>query len=98
MTADNQAPLPTGENGLATNGSTTNGHPRTKICVYCGAAAGSSPAHIEAARELGRVMAANNIDLGESHLSHTGQCRVEPLGSLSEPRAEVAEKVSRIAF
>jgi len=37
--------------------------PRTKICVYCGAAGGSSPAHMEAARQLGRVMAANNIDL-----------------------------------
>lgn len=40
--------------------------PRTKICVYCGAAGGSSPAHMEAARQLGRVMAANNIDLGTS--------------------------------
>lgn len=44
-----------------------NGHPRTKICVYCGAAPGASPAHIEAARALGRAMAENNIDLGESH-------------------------------
>ncbi|KAK2677411.1 hypothetical protein RAB80_006151 [Fusarium oxysporum f. sp. vasinfectum] len=41
-----------------------NGHPRTKICVYCGAAPGASPAHIEAARALGRAMAENNIDLG----------------------------------
>ncbi|KAI9898568.1 hypothetical protein N3K66_006928 [Trichothecium roseum] len=45
----------------ASNG--TNGAPRTKICVYCGASSGSSPAHMEAARQLGRVMAENNIDL-----------------------------------
>ncbi|KAI5461513.1 lysine decarboxylase-like protein [Mariannaea sp. PMI_226] len=63
MTADNQAPLPATENGNGTNGSSANGHLRTKICVYCGASAGASPAHIEAARQLGRVMAANNIDL-----------------------------------
>lgn len=50
---------PSNENGNRTA-------PRTKICVFCGASAGKSPAHIEAARELGRVMAANNIDLGES--------------------------------
>jgi predicted Rossmann-fold nucleotide-binding protein len=34
--------------------------------VYCGAGAGNNPEHIEAARQLGRAMAANNIDLGES--------------------------------
>jgi uncharacterized protein (TIGR00730 family) len=46
------------------NGSgTPNGTPRTRICVYCGAGAGSSPAHIEMARELGKAMAAHNIDL-----------------------------------
>ncbi|KAJ3538104.1 hypothetical protein NM208_g6047 [Fusarium decemcellulare] len=37
--------------------------PRTKICVYCGACPGASPAHLEAARALARAMAANNIDL-----------------------------------
>lgn len=40
-----------------------NGTPRTKICVFCGASGGTSPAHMEAARQLGRIMAANNIDL-----------------------------------
>lgn len=45
---------------------TSNGSPRTKICVYCGAAPGASPAHMEAARQLGRLMAAANIDLGKS--------------------------------
>ncbi|KAG5753147.1 hypothetical protein H9Q72_003820 [Fusarium xylarioides] len=36
---------------------------RTKICVYCGAGTGASPAHMEAAQALARAMAANNIDL-----------------------------------
>lgn len=39
---------------------------RTKICVYCGSSPGSKPEHMEAARQLARVMAANNIQLGES--------------------------------
>ncbi|KAL2760845.1 hypothetical protein ACRALDRAFT_1046012 [Sodiomyces alcalophilus JCM 7366] len=37
--------------------------PRTTICVYCGASAGYNPAHMEAARRLARVMAANKIAL-----------------------------------
>ncbi|KAM4056400.1 putative lysine decarboxylase domain-containing protein [Hirsutella rhossiliensis] len=49
-----------GQNGSALGGG---GPPRTKICVYCGASAGSSPAHMEMARQLARAMAANNIDL-----------------------------------
>ncbi|KAJ4253869.1 hypothetical protein NW762_010266 [Fusarium torreyae] len=48
---------------MSENGFVTSRHPRTKICVYCGAWPGTSPAHIEAARALGRAMAANNIDL-----------------------------------
>ncbi|KAL2256678.1 hypothetical protein VTK26DRAFT_1313 [Humicola hyalothermophila] len=36
---------------------------RTKICVYCGSSAGNDPAHVEAARALGRAMAARNIAL-----------------------------------
>ncbi|CAI6096315.1 unnamed protein product [Clonostachys chloroleuca] len=55
MTSDTQ---PSGQNGHSGNGA-----PRAKVCVYCGANAGSSPLHLEAARELGRAMAANNIDL-----------------------------------
>ncbi|KXJ93185.1 hypothetical protein Micbo1qcDRAFT_161141 [Microdochium bolleyi] len=35
----------------------------TKICVYCGSAPGKSPAHLAAARELGTLMAKNNISL-----------------------------------
>lgn len=60
MTADSTIP------SQAAAVASQNGHPRTKICVYCGAAPGASPAHIEAARALGRAMAENNIDLGES--------------------------------
>ena len=37
---------------------------RTKICVYCGSSPGHNPAHMAAARELARVMAANKIALG----------------------------------
>ncbi len=37
---------------------------QTKICVYCGSASGKNPAHIQAAQELGRLMAENNIKLG----------------------------------
>lgn len=40
---------------------------KTKICVYCGSSPGTKPEHMEAARQLARVMAANNIGLGESH-------------------------------
>ena len=62
MTSDG-APTqqPSSQNGAS------NGTPRTKVCVYCGSSGGSSPAHMEAARQLGKVMAANDIDLGESY-------------------------------
>ncbi|KAG9245301.1 hypothetical protein BJ878DRAFT_541414 [Calycina marina] len=36
---------------------------KIKICVFCGASPGKSPAHMEAARELARVMHENNISL-----------------------------------
>ena len=41
-----------------------DGTKRTKICVYCGASPGKDPAYMEAARELARAMAKNNISLG----------------------------------
>ncbi|KAF9770178.1 hypothetical protein IL306_012306 [Fusarium sp. DS 682] len=46
-----------------TQQNSSSSAPRTKICVYCGAGTGTSPAHMETARTLARVMAANNIDL-----------------------------------
>jgi hypothetical protein len=63
MTADSTIPS---QAVVASQNNTSNGQPRTKICVYCGSAPGASPAHIEAARALGKAMAENNIDLGES--------------------------------
>lgn len=63
MTADSTIPS---QAAVASQTNTSNGQPRTKICVYCGSAPGASPAHIEAARALGKAMAENNIDLGES--------------------------------
>ncbi|OLN84964.1 LOG family protein [Colletotrichum chlorophyti] len=55
-------------NSSTTNSNGTNGiangvRRRTKICVYCGASPGFKPQHMEAARELARIMAENNIDL-----------------------------------
>lgn len=62
----NGANRPNGTNG--TNG--TNGVKKTKICVYCGSSPGFHPAHMEAARELARAMARNNIGLGTSCLHY----------------------------
>ncbi|KAK8111813.1 uncharacterized protein PG998_008270 [Apiospora kogelbergensis] len=36
---------------------------KVKICVYCGSAKGNDPTHMQAARDLGRLMAENNISL-----------------------------------
>lgn len=38
---------------------------KTKICVYCGSSPGKNPVYMEAARQLARVMAENDIGLGE---------------------------------
>ncbi|KAH6850793.1 hypothetical protein B0I37DRAFT_372411 [Chaetomium sp. MPI-CAGE-AT-0009] len=51
---------------MASNGTSTPSSvapKRTKICVYCGSSSGNKPEHVEAARALARVMAANNIAL-----------------------------------
>ena len=60
MTADNAN---IAANGAPTPNGTSNTTPRTKICVFCGASAGKSPEYMEAARQLARAMAANDIDL-----------------------------------
>ncbi|EFY89960.1 hypothetical protein J3458_001326 [Metarhizium acridum] len=52
-----------GRNGTATTNGISNSTPRARICVFCGSSGGTSPAHMKAARQLGRVMAENNIDL-----------------------------------
>ncbi|KIH95046.1 lysine decarboxylase-like protein [Sporothrix brasiliensis 5110] len=36
---------------------------KTKICVYCGSSPGKNPVYMQAARDLARVMAENNIGL-----------------------------------
>lgn len=66
MTADSTV---TGQNGASNGTANANGTPRTKICVFCGSSAGNDPEHVETARELARVMAENDIDLGK--LSNT---------------------------
>lgn len=43
-----------------------DGTKRTKICVYCGASGGFKPEHLDSARELAKLFAANNIGLGKS--------------------------------
>ncbi|KAH9998558.1 hypothetical protein F4779DRAFT_605768 [Xylariaceae sp. FL0662B] len=47
----------------ATDTRTGTPSTQTKICVYCGSSAGKNPAHLQAARELGTLMAENNIAL-----------------------------------
>lgn len=46
-----------GESGIL------NGTPRTKICVFCGASPGKSPAHMAAARALAETFHKHNISL-----------------------------------
>ncbi|PHH61722.1 hypothetical protein CDD81_8014 [Ophiocordyceps australis] len=53
----------TSDSIAASNGTATNGVPRTKICVYCGASGSNNPSHMEMARQLAKVLAANNISL-----------------------------------
>ncbi|KAH8761360.1 hypothetical protein BGZ57DRAFT_769665 [Hyaloscypha finlandica] len=43
--------------------SQTSRSPKIKICVFCGASPGTSPAHMEAARSLAHVFAAHNVSL-----------------------------------
>ncbi|ROW09155.1 hypothetical protein VPNG_05751 [Cytospora leucostoma] len=49
--------------GLESSGTSTPSNRKTKICVYCGSSPGNKPEYLEAARQLARVMAANNIGL-----------------------------------
>ncbi|KAK5662766.1 hypothetical protein OQA88_6173 [Cercophora sp. LCS_1] len=65
MESGGASPFPSGPVSGASTPSDVNadGTKRTKICVYCGASAGNKPEHLEAARELGKLFAANNIGL-----------------------------------
>lgn len=55
-------PAQTDETALDLNGAITDAPPRT-ICVFCGSSSGTSPAFIEAARDLARVFHKHNIKL-----------------------------------
>lgn len=46
------------------SGSATFTPKKTKICVYCGSSPGNNPVYMQAARDLAKVMADNNIGLG----------------------------------
>lgn len=61
LAADIVAPQ-TDEIALDLNGATTGTPPRT-ICVFCGASSGTSPAFMEAARDLARAFHKHNIKL-----------------------------------
>ncbi|KAK4143790.1 uncharacterized protein C8A04DRAFT_37211 [Dichotomopilus funicola] len=73
-------------NGVSTPSSVTP--KQTKICVYCGSSAGNKPEHVEAARALARVMAANNMALvyGGGTVGLMGEV-AKTLVSLSGPDA-----------
>ncbi|KAI1853604.1 hypothetical protein JX266_001588 [Neoarthrinium moseri] len=67
MESGGASPFPASR--TATPSGTSNLNPnsqankKVKICVYCGSAGGKSPEHIEAARQLGTLMAENGISL-----------------------------------
>ena len=65
MISETNGATATGQNGAAANGTATSATPRIKICVYCGASAGKSEAHLQMARDLAAAMAAINAELGE---------------------------------
>ncbi|KAH8821420.1 hypothetical protein F5884DRAFT_767759 [Xylogone sp. PMI_703] len=50
-------------NPASASSSTPSEDAPTRICVFCGASPGKSPAHLEAARSLAKVMHENNIHL-----------------------------------
>ncbi|CAK7272002.1 hypothetical protein SEPCBS57363_004910 [Sporothrix epigloea] len=45
------------------SGSAASTPKKTKICVYCGSSPGKNPVYMQAARDLAKVMADNNIGL-----------------------------------
>ncbi|CAK7265265.1 hypothetical protein SEPCBS119000_001419 [Sporothrix epigloea] len=45
------------------SGSASSMPKKTKICVYCGSSPGKNPVYMQAARDLAKVMADNNIGL-----------------------------------
>jgi hypothetical protein len=71
MASGGASPLPSFPvSRTATPSSNLNPNASRKItiCVFCGASSGKNPAHMQAARDLGKVMADNNISLGTLEL------------------------------
>lgn len=66
MESGGASPFPVAPRTSTPSGSNLNPNARkkVKICVYCGSAPGKDPAHVEAARRLGTIMAENDISLG----------------------------------
>ncbi|CAK7216326.1 hypothetical protein SBRCBS47491_002786 [Sporothrix bragantina] len=76
MTSGGASPIPTGTpsttalvhsnlsqvTSAASNGDST-APKKTKICVYCGSSPGKNPVYMQAARDLAKVMADNDIGL-----------------------------------
>ncbi|MBN2041800.1 MAG: TIGR00730 family Rossman fold protein [Spirochaetes bacterium] len=61
-----------------------------KICVFCGSSCGNNPVYTEAAKELGRLFAANNITL------IYGGAKVGIMGVLADEILEAGGKVTGI--
>ncbi|KAI5924332.1 hypothetical protein F4810DRAFT_664951 [Camillea tinctor] len=62
MQSGGASPIPS-PGGVAGDSTPSSTKPRTKICVFCGASPGTSQKHMQAARELGKALADNNISL-----------------------------------
>ncbi|KAK4213331.1 hypothetical protein QBC37DRAFT_173493 [Rhypophila decipiens] len=63
MASGGGSPFPSVPASGTSTPSGSNLNKPTRICVYCGASPGADKAHLEAARDLARAMAANNIQL-----------------------------------
>lgn len=63
MASGGVSPFPASRTATPSSLNADGSAKRTKICVYCGASPGNGSAHLEAARELARLMAANDIEL-----------------------------------
>jgi uncharacterized protein (TIGR00730 family) len=86
------------------NDTTTSPHPIRNICVYCGSNAGHNPAFVQAARELGALIARRDVglvygggslglmgELARSVLEHGGRVTGIIPGFLSEKERMLRE-------
>ncbi|KAI0470818.1 hypothetical protein GGR56DRAFT_115431 [Xylariaceae sp. FL0804] len=63
MESGGASPMPSSTGTPRTSTPSMLGPRRTKICVFCGSAPGRSEKHVQAARQLGKMMAERNISL-----------------------------------